>query len=97
MSFFKTEGYSKSKCVKTVYGSGKKPNKLKIQQQPQDNIIKNKRNLFKQEKEIESIKERTIRDIKKLFEQENSYYKPLGGVGNFWNKSFEYESNRDRN
>ena len=57
MSIFKTEGYSKSKYVKTVYGSGKKPNKLKIQKQPQDNVIKNKRNLFKLEKENETIKE----------------------------------------
>ena len=38
-----------------------------------------------------------IRDIKKLFEQENDYYKPLEGVGNFWNKFIEYESNHDRN
>ena len=31
MSLFETNGYSKPKSVKTVYGGGKKSSKLKIQ------------------------------------------------------------------
>ena len=52
-----------------VYGSVKKPKKLKIQQH-----IKNMRNLFRLKKENEAIKDRIIRDIKKLFEQEEDYH-----------------------
>ena len=57
MSFLKTEDCSKPKCIKTVYGSGKKQNKLKLQKQfEEDNIIKNIRNLFKLKKESEAIR-----------------------------------------
>ena len=40
------------------------------------------------------MKDRTIRDIKNLFEQEKEdYYKPVRVV-NFWSKNYtEYESN----
>ena len=33
MSLFKTKDYSKPKSVKTLYGGGKKPSKLKVQKQ----------------------------------------------------------------
>ena len=81
-----------------MYGKGKKPNKLKIQKQSEeDSIIKNIRNLFKLKKENEAIKDRIIRGIKTLFEQEDDYYKPIR-VGNFWNNNhIDYESNGDRN
>ena len=72
-----------------MYGVGKK--------QSEKNIIKSIRNLSKLKKEKGSIKDRTIRDIRTLFEQEDDdYYKPIR-VGNFWNISFEYESSGDRN
>ena len=75
-----------------------------------DTIIKDIKNIFRLRKEIdnsaikgitkkkenETIKDRIIRDIKSLFEQENNYYKPIR-VGNLWNDSFiEYESNSDK-
>ena len=50
MSLFKTMDYSKPKCVKTVYGGGKK--------QSGENIIKSVRNLFKLKNEKEVIKDR---------------------------------------
>ena len=41
MCSFKSEDYSQPKCVKTVYRSGKKPNKSKIKKQSEEeNIIK---------------------------------------------------------
>ena len=43
------------------------------------------------------IKDRIIRDIRTLLEQEKDYYKPKK-VSNFWNDSYtEYESNGDKN
>ena len=41
-SIFNTKDCSQPKRVKTVYGGRKKPSKLKIQKQSEDNIIKNK-------------------------------------------------------
>ena len=66
-----------------------------------ENIIKDIRNLFRQEKETKAIKDiKNIRHIKNLFEheeEEEKYYKPVR-VSNFWSKNFmEYESNADRN
>ena len=88
MSLFTTKGYSKPERVKTVYGGGKK--------QSEENIIKSIRNHFKLKKENEAIKDRTIRDIRTLFKQEDDYYKPIT-VGNFWNNNYvEYESSGDR-
>ena len=46
---------------KNVYERRKKPIKLKIQNQSEDNIIKNKRNLFKLKKKMKQLK-RAIRD-----------------------------------
>lgn len=54
--------------VKTVYGSGKKPSKLRIQKQSEEeNIIKNIKNLFQLKKENRKIQDRAIRDVKTLF------------------------------
>ena len=64
----------------------------------EEKIIKDIRNLFRQEKETEAIKDRILRDIKNLFEheEEENYYKPVT-ESNFWNNNFiEYESNNDR-
>ena len=58
--------------AKNLYGGRKKPRKLKIQKQAKDKIIENI-NLFKQKKENKAIKDRIIRDIKTLFEQEEDY------------------------
>ena len=48
-------------------------------------------------KENETVKDRIIRDIRNLFEQEKEdYYKPVR-VGYFWSINYiEYESNGDR-
>ena len=99
MSLFKTWDYSKSKRVKTFYRSKKKPNKLRIQKQSEEEIIiKNIRNLFKLKKDNETIKDRISRDIKTVFEnQEEDYYKPER-VRNVWNNNYiEYESKGGRN
>ena len=43
------------------------------------------------------MKDKIIRDIKTLFEEEDDYDKPIR-VGNFWNNNYiEYESNGDKN
>ena len=90
MSLFKTKYYSKSERVKTVYGGEKKKSK--------ETIIKNIRNPFKLKKENEAIKDRIVREIKTLFEQEEKdYYKPIR-VDNFWSNNYiEYESSGDEN
>ena len=57
LSLFITKDYSKPKRVKTVYGSGKKLRKLKIQKQSEEeNIIKNSMNLFELKKERKQLK-----------------------------------------
>ena len=68
-----TKDYIKPKRVKNVYHGGKKPRKLKIKKQSEDNIIKSIRNLFRLEKKNETIKNRVIRDVNNLFEQEKDY------------------------
>ena len=48
-------------------------------------------NLSKLTKENAAIKDRIIRNIRKLFEHEQGYYKPVR-VGNFWNNNcIEYK------
>ena len=43
------------------------------------------------------FEDRTIRDLRNLFEQKENYYKPVR-VGNFhWNNYIEYKGNSDRN
>ena len=88
MSLFNPKGYNRPKCVKTVYGGGKK--------QSEENISKIIGNLLKLKKENEAIKDRTIRDIGTLFKQEDDYYKPIR-VGNLQNNNYiEYDSCSDR-
>ena len=65
-----------------------------------ENIVKDPRNLFRQEKESKSIKDRILRDIKKFFEHkeaEENYCKPVR-ANNFWSNNYiEYESKGDKN
>ena len=65
----------------------------------EENIIKDIRNLFRQEKETKAIKDRILRDIKNLFEngEEENYYKPVKASNSWSNNYIEYESNGDRN
>ena len=64
----------------------------------EEKIIKNIKNLFRQQKEIKAIKYRILRDIKNLFEhEEGNYYKPVR-VRNVWSNNYiENESSSDRN
>ena len=49
------------------------------------------------EKKEKLIKDRLIRDIMTLFEQQEDYYKPER-VNNIWNNNYiEYESNGNKN
>ena len=49
-----------------------------------------------EDKIVKTIKDWVIRDVKKLFEQEE-YYKPVR-VGNFYSSNYiKYKSNNDRN
>ena len=59
--------------------------------------IKDPRNLFRLEKETKSIKDRTLRDTKNLFEHEEvNFYEPVK-VNYFQSNNYvEYESNSDR-
>ena len=62
--------------------------------------VKDKRNLFRDEKETETIKDIILRDIKNLFEhekEEENYCKPVR-VSIFWSNNYiKYESNGDGN
>ena len=70
-------------------GSGKK--------ESEENIITSLRKLFKLKKEKEEIKDRIIRDIRALFEQEDDYHKPTR-ARNFWSNNYiKYESSDDIN
>ena len=81
----------------TVYGSGKKLSKSKTttKKQSEENIINSITSLFIQNKENKEIKDRIIRDIRTLFEQEDKedYYKPKR-VSNFWNNNYNGDSNK---
>ena len=61
------------------------------------NTGKDIRNLCGLKKDFKAVKNRIIRDIRKLFEnEEEDYYKPVR-VGDLWsNNYFEYESISDR-
>ena len=65
-----------------------------------ENIIKDRRNLFRLRKETKAIKNVLHRDIKNLFEheeEEKNFYKPIS-VSNLWSKNYtEYKINGDRN
>ena len=57
---------------------------------------KERKKLRKKESNERLIKDRIIRDIRTLFEQEEDYYKPKT-VNNFWNHNYtEYDSNGDK-
>ena len=66
----------------------------------EEKLIKDIRNLFRQEKEIKAIKNRILTDIKNHFEhekEEENCYKSVR-VSSFWSNNYiEYESNSDRN
>ena len=65
----------------------------------EENITNDVRNLFRLEKETKSIKDRILRYINNLFEdeEEKNYFKPVR-VNNFWNNNYiEYKSNGNRN
>ena len=51
--------------------------------------ISNIRNLFRNEKDSNAIKDKILRGIKNLFEHEEkeNYYKPVR-VSNFWSNSY---------
>ena len=64
-----------------------------------EKIIKDIRNLSRQEKEAKAIRDRILRDINNIFEheEEQNYYKPARAK-NFWSNNYiECESNSDRN
>ena len=55
-----------------------------------------KKNIEKKKQNERIIKDRIIRDIRTLSEQEEDYYKPKR-VSNFWNNNYiEYKSNVDK-
>ena len=61
-------------------------------------MIKNIINIFKLRKENTTLKDRMIRDINTLLEQQEEYYYKLVRAGNFWNNIYnEYESNLNTN
>ena len=75
----------------------RKETKEKIQQQYEDNIIKNIRNHFRPKEENEAIKEKINRDIKNIFEKEEDNYNPIR-VGNPYSiRYIEYQTNVDGN
>ena len=52
----------------------------------------------KKENKDKIIRDRTIRDIRTLFEEDDDEYDKPKRVSNFWNNNYiEYESNGDRN
>ena len=70
---------------------------LNYKKEIDDGTTKSKRNLFKLKTENKVMKDRIIRDITNLFEQEEDYYIRVR-VGTFCNNNFiEYESNGDIN
>ena len=75
-----------------------KTDKEKIRKQSENNKIKDFRNLFRVLKVSEAIKDKIMRDIRTLFEEEEeeNYYKPVR-IGTFYgNKYIEHESNCDK-
>ena len=61
------------------------------------NIIKDIRNIFRLDKETKAIKDKTLKDIKNLFdhEEEENYQKPVRVISFWSNTDIEYKSNRD--
>ena len=50
----------------------------------EEKIIKNKRKLFKLEKENKAIRTKIFRDTRNLFEQKYKYHYKPAGTGNLW-------------
>ena len=73
-------------------------NIFRLKKETNDTTVKDTKNLFILKKEIKSVKDRRIRDIRNLFEyEEKYYYKPII-VDNFCSNNYiEYESKGDRN
>ena len=61
------------------------------------NIIKDIRNIFRLDKETKAIKDKTLKDIKNLFdhEEEENYQKPVRVISFWSNNDIEYKSNSD--
>ena len=57
-------------------------NLFRLKNEMDDTTIKDVRNLFRLSKENKAVKDRVIIDIRKLFEHEEDYYKPVR-VGDF--------------
>ena len=57
-------------------------NLSRLKNETHDTTIKDVRNLFRLSKENKAVKDRVIRDIRKLFEHEEDYYKQVK-VGDF--------------
>ena len=70
----------------------------KLKKETNDVAIKGVRNLFTQKKKgNKAVKDRIIRDIKNLFEDEGEDYYQSVSVGNFWSNNYiGYESKGDR-
>ena len=66
----------------------------------EENITKDIKNIFRQEKEIKAFKDRILRYTNNILEhekEEENYYKPIR-VSNFWSNNYiEYKSNGDNN
>ena len=59
-----------------------------------EDIIKDIGNLFRLEKETKEIKDRMLRDIRNVFQQEESNYYKSVRVSNVWSNNYiEYEIN----
>ena len=72
----------KDKIIKDVKKS------FKLKKEIDEKRIKSIKNPFRLRKENQAIKDRIIRDIRDLFDQEKeAYYKPVR-VGNFWSKRY---------
>ena len=60
----------------------------------EENLIKDIRNLFRQEKDTKVIKHRDFKNLSEHEKEEEIYYKPVT-VSNFWSNNYiEYESNK---
>ena len=57
--------------IQNLNGSGNKLSKLNIQEESTDDLLKKIRNLLKLKKENKAIKDKTISNVRNLFELEN--------------------------
>ena len=86
-----------------MYGRGKKLNKSKIQKQSEENVFNSIKNPFIQKKKKKEnkdriIRERIVRDIRTLFEENEHEYCKSRKESNLWNNNYTgYENNGGRN